>query len=199
MNYYEELGIDRDATISEIREAYKLAVRLFHPDVQRDQRLKELAEREMKRLGAIVAVLVNPRERARYDAELADEARPLRRALPARAGRPELLQTVVRHWFWVLLGSTTVGMGTWYGFARGADAPRGHAAAESARAAAAPAVPEVAKTPVRKRPVKPADDRCCQRCGANAAFAARGERGRRTGRECHDSRAGGGSSRSVDG
>jgi hypothetical protein len=157
MNYYEELGIDRDATISEIREAYKLAARLLHPDIQRDQRLKELAEREMKRLGGIVAVLVNPRERARYNAELADEARPVRLAMLARAGWPELLQTVVRHWFWVLLGSTTIGMGTWYGFARGADAPRAHAAAESARAAAGPAVTELQQAPEGRRPLKTAE------------------------------------------
>ena len=157
MNYYEELGIDRDATISEIRDAYKLAARLLHPDMQQDQRLKELAEREMKRLGGIVAVLVNPRDRARYDAELADEARPVRLSLLARVGRPELLQTVVRHWFWVLLGSTTIGMGAWYGFARGADVPRGQAAAESARAAAGPAVTEVGPAPGRRRPVKAAE------------------------------------------
>ena len=154
MNYYEELGIDRDATISEIREAYKLAARLLHPDIQRDQRLKELAEREMKRLGGIVAVLVNPRDRARYDAELAEGARPVRTALFARAGRPELLQTVVRHWFWILLGSTTIGMGTWYGFARAADVPRGHAATESARAAAGPAATRVEHAPERRRPLK---------------------------------------------
>ena len=153
MNHYEELGIDRDATISEIREAYKLAARLLHPDMQQDQRLKELAEREMKRLGGIVALLVNPRERARYDAELADGSRPVRLALLARAGRPELLQAVVRHWFWVLLGSTTIGMGTWYGLARGADVPRGHAAAESARATSVPAVTVIEQAPARRRPV----------------------------------------------
>ena len=156
MNYYEELGIDRDATISEIREAYKLAARLLHPDMQQDQRLKELAEREMKRLGVIVAVLVNPRERARYDAELADEARSVRLALLARAGGPELLQTVVRHWFWVLLGSATIGMGTWYGFARGADVPHGHAAAESGSAAVGPAVTSE-RAPERRQPVRSAD------------------------------------------
>jgi hypothetical protein len=151
MNYYEELGVDRDATISEIREAYKLAARLLHPDIQRDERLKALAEREMKRLGGIVAVLVNPRERAKYNAELADGARP---PLFVRAGRPELLQTVVRHWFWVLLGSTTIGMGAWYGFARAADAPRGLTAAETARAAAAAAVTRVEHAPERSLPVK---------------------------------------------
>jgi hypothetical protein len=122
--------------------------------MQRDQRLKELAERQMMRLGGIVAMLVNPRQRARYDAELADGARPLLLAPLARAAGPELLQTVVRHWFWVLLGSTTIGMGTWYGFARGADVPRGHAAPESARAAPVPAVVEVEQAPERRRPVK---------------------------------------------
>jgi hypothetical protein len=158
MNYYEELGIDRDATTSEIREVYKLAARLLHPDIQRDQRLKELAERQMKRLGGVVAVLVDPRERARYDAELADGARPVRLAILARAGRPELLQAVARHWFWVLLGSTTIGMGTWYGFARTTDVPRGHAAAESARAAAAPAITDVGQVPARRRPAKAAEN-----------------------------------------
>ena len=165
MNYYEELGIDRDATISEIREAYKLAARLLHPDMQQDRRLKELAEREMKRLGGIVALLVNPRERARYEAELRDGSRPVRLALLARAGRPELLQAVVRHWFWVLLGSTTIGMGTWYGLARGADVPRGHASAESARTA----VTEEA-APERRRPLKTAETTSARNLGQTSPF-----------------------------
>ena len=71
MDYYEELGIHPDATTGEIREAYKLAARLVHPDKQLDPRLKNLAECQMKRLSDVVAVLVNPRERARYDAGLA--------------------------------------------------------------------------------------------------------------------------------
>jgi len=68
MDYYEELGIHPDATTLEIREAYKLAVRLVHPDTQLDPRLKKMAECQMKRLSDVMAVLVNPQERARYDA-----------------------------------------------------------------------------------------------------------------------------------
>ena len=55
MDYYEELGIHPDATIGEIREAYKLAARLVHPDTQLDPRLKNLAECQMKRLSDVMA------------------------------------------------------------------------------------------------------------------------------------------------
>lgn len=146
MNYYEELGIQQNATIREIRAAYKLVARLLHPDKQREARLKNLAESQMKRLGEMVAVLVNPLERARYDTGLAIRLRPALPAPPAPPTLPgpptlpvptrgsELLQSVVRHWFWALLGTMNLLMGLWYGLARGTDAPAGYALAESARA-----------------------------------------------------------------
>jgi curved DNA-binding protein CbpA len=155
MNYYEELGIHRDATTEEIREAYKLVARLLHPDHQREPRLKDLAECQMKRLSEVVAALVNPQERARYDAGLANGARLGRMVLLAPPSRPELLQTVVQHWFWVLLGSIIMGMGVWYGLTR--DAPPASAAAESARVPTAPAVAQSDRAPVKKRRVKPAE------------------------------------------
>jgi hypothetical protein len=158
MNYYEELGIDRDATISEIREAYKLAARLLHPDLQQDQRLKELAEREMRRLGGVVAVLTDRRERARYDAGLGDGACRMPTVPLARAGWPEFLQALVRHWFWILLGSTTVGMGTWYAFARSTVVPGAQAAASSARTAVGPPARAIGPVPERRRPVNAADN-----------------------------------------
>ena len=173
MNYYEELGIERDATISEIREAYKLAARLLHPDLQQDQRLKELAEREMRRLGGVVAVLTDPRERARYDAGLGDGARPMPPVPPARAGRPEFLQTVVRHWFWILLGSTTVGMGTWYAFARSTVVPGAGAAAESARSAAGPPARAIGPVHERRRPVKASDNAGTGNVGQKPPLRAR--------------------------
>ena len=130
MNHYEELGIHRDATSEEIRDAYKLAARLLHPDVQRDPRLKDLAECQMKRLSDVLAVLMDPQARARYDATLEKGVRVGLLAPLALASRTELLQTVVRHWFWVLLGSVT---GVWYGLARSTDAPPRFGAVESAR------------------------------------------------------------------
>ena len=90
MNYYEELGIRRNATTAEVREAYKLAARLLHPDMQQDQRLKDLAECQMRRLSGVLAMLVNPRERARYDAGLANEARLEQLPLPAVEGGSKL-------------------------------------------------------------------------------------------------------------
>jgi hypothetical protein len=157
MDYYEELGIHPDATAGEIREAYRLAVRLVHPDKQQDPRLKKLAECQMKRLSDVMAVLVNPRERARYDAGLARGTRPERVVLVATASRPELLQSAVRNWFWVLLGSMAMGTGVWYAMAGAAEAPAGIAPVESAPAAAKPAVAQGERATVRKRPEKIAE------------------------------------------
>ena len=135
MNHYEELGIHSDATTGEIREAYKLAARLLHPDMQRDPRLKDLAECQMRRLSDVVAVLVDPQARANYDASLLNVPRVGLPSKFAPAPRPELLQAVVRHWLWVLLGAMTIGMGVWYGLSQGTYIPPGSARAES------PAVP----------------------------------------------------------
>jgi hypothetical protein len=157
VNYYEELGLHRDATTDEIREAYKLAARLLHPDKQMEPRLKNLAECQMKRLSDVVAVLVNRQERARYDEGLANGS-PLGRLAPlAPAGGPNLLQTVVQYWFWVLLGLMTIGMGVWYGLARGTDTPPGFDLAESSRARTAPGVAQNEPAPVKKQPVTPAE------------------------------------------
>ena len=154
VNYYEELGIPRDATTDEIREAYKLAARLLHPDMQQDPRLKDLAECQMRRLSEVVAALVDPWTRARYDATLVTRPPVALLARFALASRPELLQVAVRHWFWILLGATTLGMGVWYGLARGTDAPPGFAAAEHATPPAGPVVAQAEPPTVRKPPVK---------------------------------------------
>ena len=160
MDYYEELGIHRDATTDEIREAYKLAARLLHPDMQQDPRLKDLAECQMRRLSDVVAVLADPSARSRYDATLVNTPRIgllARFALAGRplslAGRPELLQVFVRHWFWVLLGAMTLAMGIWYGLAHGTDAPPRFAAVE--HAAPPPPAPPVVTQDERPTVAKP--------------------------------------------
>jgi len=160
MNYYEELGIQQDATTQQIHEAYKLAARLLHPDNQREPRLKDLAECQMKRLGDVVAVLLNAQERAGYDAGLANGSRLGRRAPVeplAPAGGSKLLETVVRNWFWVLLGSLTLGMSVWYGLARDPEAPPGPAAAEIAKAPSAPVKAPGERAPVKKQQVQPSE------------------------------------------
>jgi curved DNA-binding protein CbpA len=68
ITFYEELGIAPGATAEEIRDAFRLNVRLLHPDQQTDPQLKEIAERQMRKLNRIYAVLSDPESRREYDA-----------------------------------------------------------------------------------------------------------------------------------
>jgi curved DNA-binding protein CbpA len=70
MNYYEELGIARDASAGKIRQAYKMLARLVHPDAHSDEALKETAERQMRRLNAMLETLLDAEQRRAYDASL---------------------------------------------------------------------------------------------------------------------------------
>ena len=70
MTYYEELGIDKTASPSEIQAAYRVLVRLFHPDVQTDLRVKAAADVQLRRINEIVRTLVDPRSRGKYDESL---------------------------------------------------------------------------------------------------------------------------------
>ena len=78
MNHYEELGLQPAATPEEIREAYRNLARLLHPDQQQDEKVRRLAEIQMKRLNAVYAVLSDPDRRRRYDAELSRGSRERR-------------------------------------------------------------------------------------------------------------------------
>ena len=71
MDYYEELGLDRGASESEIRQAYRTLVRLLHPDHCGGAVESRLADLQMKRLNGMMALLADPVERARYDRSLA--------------------------------------------------------------------------------------------------------------------------------
>jgi hypothetical protein len=70
MNYYEELGLSPSATAEEIRQAYKTLARLLHPDQQREETLRRLAECQMKRWNGICDLLTDPDARRVYDREL---------------------------------------------------------------------------------------------------------------------------------
>jgi hypothetical protein len=74
VNFYEELGVPPDATPETIRDAYRNAARLLHPDLQTDPDLKESAETRMKRLNHVYAILSHAGQRRRYDLELAGSA-----------------------------------------------------------------------------------------------------------------------------
>lgn len=70
MNYYEELGLSPTALPGEIRKAHRAVSRLLHPDQQTDNALRQAAELQMRRINAIVDVLLDDRTRRRYDESL---------------------------------------------------------------------------------------------------------------------------------
>lgn len=120
MNYYEELGVGRDAPAEEIRQAYKTLARMLHPDSQADEKLKAMAGRQMQRLNEVLGILTDPERRRAYDEGLAGrraevaifrqrEAPRSSVPRPVAPGGGEWVQSVVRYWFWVLMGAACAG------------------------------------------------------------------------------------------
>jgi len=62
-DYYELLGVARDAEAEEIRRAYRKLARRYHPDVNKEQG----AEERFKEISEAYDVLSDPDKRARYD------------------------------------------------------------------------------------------------------------------------------------
>jgi len=62
-DYYEIMGVGRDASADEIKRAYRKLARKFHPDVSKEAD----AEQKFKELGEAYEVLKDPEKRAAYD------------------------------------------------------------------------------------------------------------------------------------
>ncbi|MDR7490801.1 MAG: molecular chaperone DnaJ [Armatimonadota bacterium] len=63
-DYYATLGIRRDASQEEIKQAYRRLAREYHPDVRRDD---PQANERFKEINEAYAVLSDPARRAQYD------------------------------------------------------------------------------------------------------------------------------------
>ena len=61
--YYEILGLKKDATIEEIKQAYWLIIRKYHPDINKDPNAAEIA----KKINEAYSILSNPKKRGTYD------------------------------------------------------------------------------------------------------------------------------------
>ena len=62
-DYYAIMGVPRDATAEQIKQAYRKLARKYHPDVSKEAD----AERRFKEVGEAYEVLRDPEKRAAYD------------------------------------------------------------------------------------------------------------------------------------
>src|SRR5262245_17918437 len=70
-DYYQALGVPRDAPVEDIKKAYRKLARKYHPDVSKEKD----AEARMKEVNEAYTVLSDPEKRAAYD-QLGQSYRP---------------------------------------------------------------------------------------------------------------------------
>lgn len=63
-DYYQTLGVSRDASADDIRKAFRKLARQYHPDVAKD---KKSAEEKFKEINEAYEVLGDPAKRKKYD------------------------------------------------------------------------------------------------------------------------------------
>jgi hypothetical protein len=154
MTYYEELGLQPDASLDEIRKAYRALARLLHPDAQAEPRLKALAECQMRRLADIIGTLSDPLKRLEYDAGLAHgEQRVVKVEWAPPVSSPSWPLWALRNWFWTLLGMVVLAVGAWVVTASDADGVRTTPEAVPA-VAAVPGATKAPAPPPRHTPAR---------------------------------------------
>ena len=63
-DYYESLGVARNASDADIKKAFRKLAREYHPDVAKD---KKKAEEKFKEINEAYEVLSDPAKRKKYD------------------------------------------------------------------------------------------------------------------------------------
>jgi curved DNA-binding protein len=72
-DYYATLGVSRDASVADIKKAFRKLARQYHPDVAKD---KKAAELKFKEINEANEVLSDPEKRRKYDELGADWNNP---------------------------------------------------------------------------------------------------------------------------
>jgi molecular chaperone DnaJ len=64
-DYYEVLGLDKNASEDDIKKAYRHLAKKWHPDANPDN--KKEAEEKFKEIGEAYSVLSDPQKKKNYD------------------------------------------------------------------------------------------------------------------------------------
>ena len=67
-NFYEVLGVNRNATDDEIKKAFRKLAKKYHPDLNRDD--LKAAEAKMSEINEAYGILSDKEKRAQYDKTL---------------------------------------------------------------------------------------------------------------------------------
>jgi curved DNA-binding protein CbpA len=125
VTFYEVLGVEPTATQEEIRDTFRSLVRLLHPDHQTDPLLKVIAEKQMRKMNRIYAVLSDPDRRRRYDETLSEDEFPPAIILDASAN-PNIGRLTGRL-AWIVAIAVSAGLLVWLASQNNTPAPQTHA------------------------------------------------------------------------
>lgn len=96
-DYYEILGVPRNASQEEIKRAYKRLIKKWHPDLNPDNR--EEAEKRFKEIQEAYEVLSDPEKRAMYDKYGYVGDVPPSGTYTGGGGRIPTLEEIIREFF----------------------------------------------------------------------------------------------------
>ena len=86
--HYETLGIAKDASVPQIRAAYRILVKMHHPDKFLEPSRKAEAEERLRGINAAYGVLSKAHSRATYDATLKPPRSEPQPEYCAKCGKP---------------------------------------------------------------------------------------------------------------